>query len=171
MAANTAFTLSVYGSGFVSSSVVRWNGVARPTTFMSSTQLNASIAATDDATPGTAQVTVFSPTPGGGTSAAAAFSTVPQPTLTVNATTVAPGTSVTVTLTNGLGGPWDWLALAPTSASDISYITFTLVGGGVTNRTWTVAMPSTPGTYEFRLYPNNSYTRIATSPPVTVVVQ
>jgi hypothetical protein len=29
-------------------------------------------------------------------------------------------------------------------------------------------MPATPGTYEFRFYPNNSYTRVATSPPITV---
>jgi hypothetical protein len=29
-------------------------------------------------------------------------------------------------------------------------------------------MPSTPGTYEFRLFLNNGYTLAATSPPVTV---
>jgi hypothetical protein len=42
------------------------------------------------------------------------------------------------------------------------------VGSGVSTRTWTVTMPSTPGTYEFRLFLNNGYTRGATSPPVTV---
>ena len=30
-------------------------------------------------------------------------------------------------------------------------------------------MPSTPGTYEFRLFLNNGYTRAATSPPITVI--
>ena len=34
---------------------------------------------------------------------------------------------------------------------------------------WTVPMPSTPGTYEFRLFNNNGYTRVATSPTVTVI--
>jgi hypothetical protein len=29
-------------------------------------------------------------------------------------------------------------------------------------------MPNTPGTYEFRLFPNNSYAVAATSPPITV---
>jgi hypothetical protein len=29
-------------------------------------------------------------------------------------------------------------------------------------------MPTTPGTYEFRLFLNNGYTRAATSPTVTV---
>jgi hypothetical protein len=90
------------------------------------------------------------------------------PTLTVNATSVAPGASVTVTLTNGMGGPWDWLALAAANSPNSSYIVFTYVGGGVTTRTWTVTMPTAPGTYEFRLFPNNSYTRVATSPVVTV---
>jgi nitrous oxidase accessory protein len=94
--------------------------------------------------------------------------TAPSPTLTVSATTVAPGASVTVTLSNGPGGAWDWLALAATTAPNTSYVTYTFVGGGVTSRTWTVTMPSTPGTYEFRLFLNNGYTRAATSPPINV---
>src|SRR5439155_10966034 len=40
-----AFTLTVNGSGFANSSVVRWNGAPRTTTFVSSTQLQASIPA------------------------------------------------------------------------------------------------------------------------------
>ena len=61
-----AFTLAATGSGFVAASVVRWNGADRPTTFVSSTQLQAAIPATDLAVSGTAQVTIFSPAPGGG---------------------------------------------------------------------------------------------------------
>jgi len=45
----------------VSGSVVRWNGAGRTTSFTSSTQLTAAIAAADIATPGTAQVTVANP--------------------------------------------------------------------------------------------------------------
>jgi len=60
------FTLTVTGSGFVSESVVNWNGSPLTTTFVSSTQLTASISAADIATPGTASVTVSSP--GGGSS-------------------------------------------------------------------------------------------------------
>jgi hypothetical protein len=30
-------------------------------------------------------------------------------------------------------------------------------------------MPNPPGTYEFRLFLNNGYTRVATSPTITVV--
>jgi len=90
------------------------------------------------------------------------------PALTVNTTSVAGGGSVTVTLTNGVGGSLDWLALAATGAPDTSYLQYTYVGSGVTTRTWTVTMPTTPGTYEFRLYLNGGYTRAATSPTVTV---
>ena len=67
------FTLTATGSGFVAGSAVHWNGVSRPTVFVSSTQLTASIPGTDIASPGTAQVTVVNPAPGGGTSAASSF--------------------------------------------------------------------------------------------------
>jgi hypothetical protein len=168
-AGSAAFTLTVNGSGFTAASEVRWDGAARPTTFVSGTQLRAAIGAADVATVRTAQVTVFSPAPGGGTSAALPFAISPPPVLTVSATTATSGTTVTVTLTNGLGGPYDWLAFASTSAPNTSYNTFVYVGNGTTTRTWTVTMPQAPGTYEFRLFINNGYTRVATSPSVTVV--
>jgi subtilisin family serine protease len=162
------FTLTATGSGFVSASVIQWNGQNRATTFVSSTQLRASIPSTDVTAIGTAQVTVFTPAPGGGTSTAQAFSINPPPSLSVSATSVAPGASVTTTLTNGLGGAKDWIALAVTTAANTSYIQWAYVGSGVTSRTLTVTMPTTPGTYEFRLFLNNGYTRLATSPPLTV---
>jgi hypothetical protein len=67
------FTLTVNGSGFVASSVVQWNGTPRATTFVSATQLTATILATDLVNAGTAVVTVVSPAPGGGTSNAMFF--------------------------------------------------------------------------------------------------
>ena len=164
-----AFTLTVAGTGFVSGSVVRWNGSDRATTFVSSTELRASIPAGDVATAGTAEVTVYSPAPGGGLSSGITFTIAPSSAvLAVSTTSATAGENVTVTLTNGLGGATDWIALAPVSAPDSSYLAYIYVGAGVTTRTWTVAMPTTPGTYEFRLFLNNGYTRAATSPPVTV---
>ena len=167
-AGGSAFTLTVTGSGFVSSSIVQWNGANRPTTFVSSTQLQAAIAAADIATAGTVQVTIQTPTPGGGTSSPVSFSIAAAPALSVNATKVTGGATVTVTLTGGLGGSTDWLALAATTAPNTSYAQYTYVGASVTTRTWTVTMPTTAGTYEFRLFLNNGYTRAATSPTVTV---
>jgi subtilisin len=164
------FNLTVNGTGFVPSSLVRWNGADRPTVFLSTTQLRASIAAADIATVGSADVTVFTPAPGGGTSAPITF-TIEQglpPQLMVSATTVAAGALVTVTLTNGPGGQSDWLAFALVGAPDTSFVRYTFVGPGATTRVWTIIAPSTPGTYEFRLFLNNGYTRAATSPPVVV---
>ena len=168
LAGTAAFTLTVNGSGFAAASVVNWSGSPRTTTFVSGSQLQAAITAADIAAVGTAQVTVFTPAPGGGTSAPLTFSIVPAPTLSVSSTTAAPGASVTVTLTGGLGGPNDWIALAATSSPNTSYITYTYVGSGVTTRTWTVSMPQQTGTYEFRLFLNNGFIRAATSPTVTV---
>lgn len=68
-----AFTLTVTGSNFISSSVVQWNGSSRATTFVSSTQLTAAITAADIITAGSAQVTMFNPAPGGGVSNAVSF--------------------------------------------------------------------------------------------------
>jgi hypothetical protein len=167
-AGTAAFTLTVNGAGFVPASEVRWNGAARPTTFVSSTQIRAAIGAADVAAVGSALVTVFSPAPGGGTSGALTFTIAPPPSLTVSTTTAAPGSQITVTLTNGLGGLYDWLSFAPVSAPNTSYLKFLYIGGGTTTRTWTVTAPTTPGTYEFRLFLNNSYVRSATSPPVVV---
>jgi hypothetical protein len=50
-----AFTLRVYGSGFVGNAVVLWNGSARATQFISKTQLQASISSTDLQQAGTAR--------------------------------------------------------------------------------------------------------------------
>jgi hypothetical protein len=63
-----AFTLTVNGTGFVSASVVNWNGSARTTTLVSGSQVKAAISATDIAAPSTAWVTVVNPVPGGGVS-------------------------------------------------------------------------------------------------------
>jgi hypothetical protein len=73
IAGGMAFTLTVNGTNFVNGSTVRWNGSNRATTYVSATQLTASITAADIATAGTISVTVFTGTPGGGTSNAQTF--------------------------------------------------------------------------------------------------
>jgi len=63
-----AFTLTVNGSGFIGSSVVRWNGKDRVTTFQSDTQLTADIPSADLDIPEPGLVTVFNDAPAGGES-------------------------------------------------------------------------------------------------------
>jgi hypothetical protein len=64
--ANTAadaasVVLTVNGARFGPKSLVQWNGTRLTTTFISDSELKATIPATDVATPGTAQVTVVDP--------------------------------------------------------------------------------------------------------------
>jgi len=108
MAGAPAFTLTVTGSNFIASSVVRWNGTARTTTYVSSTQLRATISAADIAVAGTAAITVVTPAPGGGTSNAQSLPILnPVPTITsLSPPSVVAGTggfTLTVDGTNFIG--------------------------------------------------------------------
>jgi Tol biopolymer transport system component len=85
-AGGPGFTLNIAGTGFISTSVVFWNNAARTTTFnTTSTQLSFAVTAQDIAAPGTAQVVVVNPSPGGGPSTAVNFTITqaqnPQPTI------------------------------------------------------------------------------------------
>jgi hypothetical protein len=97
-AGSAGLTLTVNGSDFVASSEVRWNGSARPTTFVSASQLRATLSATDLVTVGSVPVSVFTPAPGGGTSGTVSLAIgappVPEvaPASPGNATVTALGT-------------------------------------------------------------------------------
>jgi hypothetical protein len=73
LAGGIAFTITVNGTNFDPAATVGWNGSARTTTFISSTQLQASISAPDIASAGTAIITVANPIANGGTSAGSTF--------------------------------------------------------------------------------------------------
>jgi Domain of unknown function (DUF1929)/Kelch motif len=85
MAGGQAFTLTVNGTGFVSGATVLWNGASRTTTFVSSGQLTAAIAASDIAAAGTRQVTVVNP--GAGASNALTFTITSAQTFVLTVTT------------------------------------------------------------------------------------
>lgn len=72
----SSFTLTVNGTGFNSSSVVQVNGSARPTTFVSATQLQAQVSNSDILTVGQRTITVLNPAPGGGVSNGATLTVV-----------------------------------------------------------------------------------------------
>ena len=75
-AGGPAFTLTANGTNFATGATVLWNGAARTTTFVSSTQLTASIPASDIAAAGAVPVTVRNPD--GQTSAAQTFTINPS---------------------------------------------------------------------------------------------
>jgi len=97
-AASGAFNLTVNGTNFVTTSQVQWNGTARSTTFVSSTQLVAAIAAADIGAAGSAQVAVVSPTPGGGTSNAVSFTI--NSAAAPDISNLSPGTATAGSATN-----------------------------------------------------------------------
>ncbi len=71
-----SFTITVNGTYFVGNSVVRWNGIDLPTTYINDNKLNAQVDSSDIVAIGTALVTVFNPTPGGGMSTPLIFSII-----------------------------------------------------------------------------------------------
>jgi len=71
-------SLLVAGTGFTSSSIVRWNGSDRATQVFGDT-LVADIPASDLAAPGSVSITVYNPPPVGGTSAPVALTIAPTP--------------------------------------------------------------------------------------------
>jgi Tol biopolymer transport system component len=126
-AGGPGFTLTVSGTNFNALSVVRWNGADRTTTFVSSTQLTATIPSNDIAVGGTADVTVFNPSPGVGTSSALTF--------TINATPLAVIERVSV---DSAGTEGDSPSGGPSLSADGRFVAFvslaTNLVAGDTNR-------------------------------------
>ncbi len=94
----TPQTLTINGTGFLSSSTVTFNGISRTAAFISATQLTISLTSADLATAGTYPVVVTNPAPGGGTSGSVIF---------------------TVTGNSAGAGEWTWIGGSSTSAGPI----------------------------------------------------
>lgn len=97
MAGSAAFTLTVNGSNFVAGSVVKFNGISRPTTFVNSTQLMAVIPSSDVVITNQSAVNVVNPLPGGGTSNSLIFSATAVTTPGLPDTGFNPGNTVAAT--------------------------------------------------------------------------
>ncbi len=162
-AGSGAFTLTVNGANFVAASKVLWNGIERPTAFVSATQLTAQISAADLAAQGTAQVAVT--TPGVGASGNLPFTITPPPlpppvlsALTPNSANVGSAAFVlTVTGANFVNGAivyWNGTAratsftsatqlLAQISAADLAVAGVANVTVGNPNGALSNALPFT----------------------------
>jgi hypothetical protein len=120
----SGFTLTVNGAGFVPGSVLSWNGVSRPATFISDIQLQAAVNAVDVALAGTARVSVLNPSPGGGSSNVL-FLPVTNSTASVlfNAFTVPAGAGPAAVVVGDLNGDGNLdVATANLGANTISII-------------------------------------------------
>ncbi len=131
-----AFTLTVNGSGFASSSVIDWNGTALSTRFVSSIQLTASVPAPLIATAGTDQITVTS---GNVTSNAVPFTVAPAPHITsLNPSAATAGGPAFTLSVNGSGFAagavvrWNQTALA-TSVVSANQVTAPVLASLIAN--------------------------------------
>jgi len=88
------FTITINGTGFVSNSVVNWNGTPLQTQFVSQSQLTATVPAADIAMANTASAAVASPLPGGGTSNVAFFATTAKEDLVAFKQASLPGVGI-----------------------------------------------------------------------------
>lgn len=146
------FTLTVLGTGFVSSSEVRWNGLSRTTTFVGATELRAAIPAADIAAGGEFEVVVVNPAPAGGPTAPAVF-TVTDFTVeaTPVSTTLGAGSSATFTVQlapryGSFDAPVSLRALSLPRGASASFSPATLTpGGGGAAATMTVATTARGG--------------------------
>ncbi len=73
VAGASSIILSLYGSNFANGASVEWNGTQLLSSWLSATQMSATIPSSDLSAAGNAQVTVVNPSPGGGTSATQTF--------------------------------------------------------------------------------------------------
>ena len=147
-AGGPSFTLVVDGSNFISGSKVRWKGSDRTTTFVSGTELQASISAADIASAGTAGVTVYTPAPGGGTSNAINFDILPVlSSVTVNPATVVGGASSTGTVR--LSGPAPaggaLVSLSSNNSPVASVPASVTVAAGASSATFTITTSAVSG--------------------------
>lgn len=136
-AGGSSFTLTVNGTNFVNGSNITWNGSARTTTFVSSTQLTTSIPNTDIATAGTAQVGVT-------TTGAAAVSNTQ--TFTINSAS-AGSPSLTATALTDFGNVCINTSSAPNS--------FTITGSNLDGTAISIA--ALPG-FSYSLTFSGTYT-------------
>jgi hypothetical protein len=170
-AGGSAFTLTVNGSSFVSGATVDWNGSTRTTSFMSASQLAASITAGDIASAGTAKITVVNPAPGGGASAQVSFTiNAPAPTVTisVNPTSVALGISAMLTWssTNATSctasGAWSGSqqtsgsqSVTPTAVGTAAYTLACTGPGGNAMASANLMVTTPPPTIDISVNPNS----------------
>ncbi|MBU1942175.1 MAG: PQQ-like beta-propeller repeat protein [Actinobacteria bacterium] len=103
-AGDPGFTLTVNGTDFIQDSTVRWNGADRATTYVSDTQLEADVTASDLAAAGTFDITVFNPAPGGGESNPQAFTVNPETHTVAASVSGGHGSATPATQTVNPGG-------------------------------------------------------------------
>jgi FG-GAP-like repeat/Bacterial Ig-like domain (group 3)/Chitobiase/beta-hexosaminidase C-terminal domain len=147
-AGGSGFTLTVNGTGFVSTSTVNWGTTALATQFVSPAQLTAQVVAAEIANPGITQITVNTPVPGGDVSNTLAFevdsgNSGTSPSFTTASQTVMAGSTASYPVT------------LPSSATNVTVSCLNMPSGASCNYsgtakalTITTTASTPPGTYQ-----------------------
>jgi hypothetical protein len=165
VAGGAAFTLTITGTNFTATSISSWGATALATTYVSATQLMATVPASLIASAGAMSVIIVSNV--NGSSAGAAFTIYPPPptitslsststvatgatfTLTINGTNFLPGAGVTV-------AKWNSTALATTYVSSTlltAVVPATLIANPVTASISVVTAGGTSSGVSFTVNP------------------
>jgi cytochrome c5 len=152
---NATDWLALYAEG--GSTYLDWKYLNGSKTRPASGMTAATVDFTMPATPGTYTVRLHA---GMTLLATSEPITVTSIVFTVSATTVAPGGTVTATMTNGPGNPRDWIGVYAAGPStygaflDWKYLngSKTAPASGLTSAAVLFAMPTSPGTYILKFY-------------------
>jgi hypothetical protein len=96
------FGMTISGTNIASNATVKFNGISENTSILAPTTIFTNIGIPESANPGTVQVTVTNPSPGGGTASLPFTLTQPNPVPTItslNPNSAAPGSQITTTIT------------------------------------------------------------------------
>ena len=141
------------------------------------TDVGNALEFTADLTPGVTYffvVRAYSASTLGPPSAELRFTVPVGASISVNTASVAPGATITATVTGGPGNRLDWVGLFPTGAPSTGSTDWKYLNGsrtapatGVTSATVSFVAPSTLGTYAVRFY-SSSNTLLASSITISV---
>ena len=144
--AGPGLTLTVNGTGFISPATVQFNGSDRATTFVSATQLTATLTAADLATVGSYNVTVTNPPFPNEASAPATFRVTPTCAAPTNLTAGSiTSTSATVSFTGNSSATGYTVTTSPATTSQTLPATATAANltGLTPNTAYTVSITTT----------------------------
>ncbi len=130
VAGAAAMTVTVTGTNFVANSIVRWGTTDLVTSMTDATHLSATIPANLLTTPGTTQIKVFNPTPGGGPSVQQIAFTVNSGATKLAFTTQPSGAVVNTAFSTQPVVTVQNAGSATVTVDSTTVVTLALVGGG-----------------------------------------
>lgn len=180
--ANTTDWIGLYAAGAADTSYLDWRYLNGATTPPATGLPAATVTFATPVTPGTYGFRLFAHNGYErlATSAAVAV-TASAAALTVNgvapptAASAAAGTIASVAVSGGPANAGDWIGMFAVGAADTRYLAWQYLNGstsppasGFGAATLDFLLPTNPGSYEFRLFANNTYARLTTSTTIVV---